>query len=259
MASDVGRLGFRIEEVKLTAPSLPAGGPPLRLAHLADLHMRGWSKRHERLLEVVTGRRPDFVFLTGDLVAFSSSTWETLERLVRGLRGTYGTFACRGNWELKMGLRAAELREMLAGWGAELLVNESRTVQTPSGRICVSGLDDLGKGWPDFGSVGDGGDGAGYGILLCHEPLAARFVTEAMKVHLLLTGHTHGGQIRIPLLWRLALPECHGGYPEGLYKQPWGHLYVNRGYGGGGIVAVRFRCPAEVAFFEIVPGRAMHR
>jgi predicted MPP superfamily phosphohydrolase len=249
-------LRCRIEEVKLTAPALLPGAGPLRLAHLSDLHLRSWRPRYGRLAEAVNARRPDFVFLTGDLISGWKRTWDALERFLRALQAPCGVFACRGNWEVKNGRGLAHLRRLLAASGAQLLVNESREVRAGAGLVRVSGLDDLVLGWPDFDVIAKNGSEAAYNIVLCHAPLAARFVTPEMGVDLMLSGHTHGGQIRIPLVWRFALPRCHGGYADGLFREKWGNLYVSRGYGGGGWMEVRFRCPAEVAFFEVSAGAA---
>jgi len=114
-------------------------------------------------------------------------------------------------------------------------------------------VDDLSLGWPNLQEATAEGPEAAYTVLLSHAPLAARFVGPAMGVDLLLSGHTHGGQIRIPLLWRLALPSCHGGYAHGLYREPWGYHYVSRGYDAGGVITLRFRCPREATFLEVSP------
>jgi predicted MPP superfamily phosphohydrolase len=90
-------------------------------------------------------------------------------------------------------------------------------------------------------------------VLLAHAPLAADLLDEAPGVDLLLAGHTHGGQVRLPLVWRVLVPPYRGRYLAGLYRTAWGHLYVNRGLGGVGPVPLRVRCPPELAVFHISP------
>ncbi len=241
---------FQTEHIALP-PDANAGGEPFfRFVHLSDLHLPAWRPRHERLVEAVNCCEPDFVFLTGDLITRRPESWKTLEALLAKMQARHGIFACRGNWELSFAPRPAVLRRMFAGWGARLLVNEARTLAPGGGTVRVMGLDDPGRGWPNFDDA-LAGPPADYNILLAHAPLAARFIAPRDGVDLVLSGHTHGGQARVPLLWRLMLPGCCGGFLDGLYPMEWGHVYVNRGFGGIGPGPVRFRCPAEVAVFEV--------
>ena len=248
------RAGFAIERISLTAPGLPAGAPPLRFASLSDLHMSGFTPRHERLARAVTEADVDFVFLPGDMIRRQSKGWAALGRLISLMRCRHGTYAVRGNWELKFPMRSSALKAMMRDWGAELLINEARSVRTASGAVHVGGVDDLQRGWPDFSSALRGAADADYGILLCHAPLGVRLLPPDSGIRLTLSGHTHAGQIRIPLAWRLALPEFHGSYHAGLYETERGLLYVSRGFGGSGPVAVRFRCPPELTIFEVRGG-----
>ncbi|MFO8007147.1 MAG: metallophosphoesterase [Candidatus Brocadiia bacterium] len=242
--------GFVVEDYRLSAPSLP--GKPLTVAHLSDLHLRATDQRLERMAAVVNERAPDLVAVTGDFITYHPRSRDTLRRLLRRLQPRKGIFACRGNWELQYGPRPAVLKEMLAAAGAELLVNESRLLEIEGSRVRVAGVDDPGKGWPDFAETLSGQPGD-YTILLAHAPLAAEFIGRHGGVDLMLSGHTHGGQVRIPLLWRALLPDFRAGMVAGLYRRPWGHVYVSRGFGGVGIGPIRFRCPAEVAFLQIGP------
>ncbi len=248
-----GRIGFRIEEVTIGSSSLPAGAPPLRLCQVSDMHVRAVGPPHRQLVEVINERRPHFVFLTGDLVSRRSDSLSLLGRALSGIECSHGVFACRGNWEVRHGPRLAELKALMADWGVQLLVNESVAVETECGTVRVSAVDDLTAGWPDFQAALAQSDRADCTILLAHAPLAARLIDERSGVDLVLSGHTHGGQIRVPVLWRLAQPACHGGFAAGLYRMPWGYVYVNRGFGTVGL-PIRFLCPAEVTFLRV--GRA---
>lgn len=226
---------------------------PLRFVQLSDLHMRVLRRRHSRLVEIVNGRQPDLLFLTGDLVSRHPFTWELAEELISQFDTRLGIYACPGNHEAKSIRRPSALKELMGRWGVTLLVNESCTMQTESGTVRVCGLDDLTHGWPNFDETFRNAAPADFSILLSHAPLAARLIGEEEGVDLILSGHTHGGQLRIPMLWPRILPSCHGGFPAGLYDLGWGHLYVNRGFGGSIWMPLRFRCPAEVTFFEVRP------
>ena len=246
--------GFRCEQVRFSSPSLRAGTVPLRFAHLSDLHLRRLDGRYERLWAELAARELDFIFLTGDFASRCPSTWRLLDRFLSRLSCRYGVFACRGNWEIKHDApRAATLRELFRKAGARMLINESAEVPTASGLVRVAGVDDVVRGWPDFRAAFAREGGSAFTLLLAHAPLAVRFVPPGARVDLTLSGHTHGGQVRIPLLWRMFLPECSGGFRDGLYELGETRLYVSRGFGSVGPVPVRFRCPAEVTLFEVGP------
>ena len=251
MAATETRSGFAIERISLTAPGLRTGARPLRFACLADLHMSAFTPRHERMAQAVNEAEPDFIFLPGDMIRRVPQGWDAVARMIGLMHSRHGTYAVRGNWEFKYPLRSSVLRAMLRDWGAELLINEARNVWTDCGTVHVGGVDDLGCGWPDFEGALQGARDADYGILLCHAPLGVRLLPPESGIGLTLSGHTHAGQIRIPLLWRLALPEYHGRFHAGLYETERGLVYVSRGIGAHGLPPVRFRCPPEVTIFEV--------
>jgi predicted MPP superfamily phosphohydrolase len=255
MASSANSLRFQWTDVALTAPGLHPGGPPLRFALLSDLHVRRPSPEHDRLVCGLNARRLDFIFLAGDYVGGREGNWDALSQLLSRLRCRHGVYACRGNREVKYDApRLAQLRELFSAAGARLLVNESVMVEAASGNVRVAGVDDLVRGWPDFRATVRGADGADYSVLLAHAPLAARLLPAEAEVDLVLSGHTHGGQIRLPGLWRLMLPRCCGRLTDGFYEVDGRQLYVSRGFGTVGLVRARFRCPAEVTVFEAAPG-----
>ena len=246
---------FRIEQHQLHNPALRPGAGPLTFAHVSDLHLKRWRPRLQRLLDTINQRAVDLCFVTGDFITVASATLECAARFFGGLRCRHGAFVVRGNWELACGPALRRLRALTQAWGATLLVNESRLVQTQAGPVRVMGLDDLGGGWPDFSSaLHCSPDGAEFTVLLAHAPLAAALLPAGHGVDLVLSGHTHGGQIRLPLLWRLFLPHGHGGFTAGFYDVGGTKLYVSRGFGYGGVLPMRFACPSEVAFFRVLPG-----
>jgi hypothetical protein len=243
---------FEITEIRLSAPDPLPRGMGFRFAHLSDLHLRRWETEHDDLIETLNARKLDFIFITGDFVSqLRPETLETLARLLGELRTERGIYGVRGNWEVLHAPPARALCDIFQHAGAELLMNESRPLSVPGGQLCVAGLDDLCIGTPDFRMATRGCEDADYSVLLAHAPLAARLLSPSCPVDLVLSGHTHGGQIRLPGIWRLFLPHWHGGLVEGLYELPHTRVYVNRGFGSVGLLPLRFRCPPEVAVFEI--------
>lgn len=244
---------FRVETVEFRHDRLRRGSPPLAMAHISDLHLRQWGPQHDLLVEALRPRGLDFVFLTGDFLTNRPDSLGCLQRLVEQLQCRYGLFACRGNWEVGCAPPLRWLRTMMDRWGACLLVNDSRTVTTHAGRVRIVGLDDMCSGWPDFEAAFKAAAGpSDLTVLLSHAPLAAVVLPEGHGVDLVLSGHTHGGQVRIPFLWRGPLPCCHGGFSDGLYELGALRLHVTRGFGGVGIVPLRFNCPAQVALLRVL-------
>lgn len=243
--------GVRMECIRLTVPSLPPDRPPLSICHLSDLHLHRLKARHEGLAELVARRRPHLVMLTGDVVVRGRGSPRAAAKLLPRLRGACGTFACRGNGEVLRRMRPSALKAMMADWGVDLLINESCVLDTEVGKVLVAGLDDVSLGWPDSRAALRRAGNVDCAILLAHAPLAARMLPAYAPVDLVLSGHTHGGQIRIPFLWHALLPTNSGGFADGLYDMPWGRLYVSRGFGTGRLVPMRWRCPAEVTFIEL--------
>ena len=226
-------------------------GKVLKLAQLSDLHMRGFLERHERLVEAIRSYEPDLVLITGDTLGPSQESRASAARLVRALACDSPVYISRGNWDVEWTSRRVEFERLAAHWGARALVNTSCTVETPAGRVRLIGVDDLTVGWPDLGLVlAQAEDRTDYSLLLSHSPLAAPMLPADAPVDLVLSGHTHGGQIRVPWLWRRVLDSAYVPYAQGLYNFRWGHMYVNKGFGTVGL-PLRLACPAEVAFFEI--------
>ncbi|MBS3761847.1 MAG: metallophosphoesterase [Planctomycetes bacterium] len=242
---------FKIETFRLPRHSPRPGSNPLNIAQISDTHFRSWRPEHERLVRTVNGLNPDVVLLTGDLITAASRSLEAVRTLCRKLEPRYGLYAVRGNWEIRFAPTLRKLRAVFADAGCYLLKNEQKVLKTKAGNIAIAGLDDLTRGAPDIEETLRSSRNVDFRILLSHAPLAARLLPPGHNVDLILTGHTHGGQIRIPWLWRLLLPTGHGGFSKGLYKLPHCWLYVNRGFGSTGPLRLRFRCPPEVAFFKI--------
>ena len=245
---------FRVEQIELRRGAVYAASPPLCLVHLSDLHLRRWGREHDLLVETVNACSADFVFVTGDLLTCGHAALERAGRLLRRLECRHGVFAVRGNWEVDCAPPLREFRAIVRDWGGTLLVNESRAVVTRAGVVRVAGVDDLNRGWPDLAAaLGPSGSDAQLSVLLSHVPLVVRLLPPRPGVDLVLCGHTHGGQVRVPFVWPLFLPRGHAGFTDGLYDLGAARLYVSRGFGGVGVVPLRLWCPAEVALLRILP------
>ena len=242
---------FRAEEVALTHPRLAPGVGPLTFVHLSDLHLRRWGPQHEELSGLLRERPAHLILFTGDAFTGRRRSAECAARLFSGLRAECGVYAVRGNWDVVYGPPLRQMRSMMADWGTRLLVNEGLTVQTAAGPVRVAGLDDPHTGAPDVArTLASADEAPALSILLSHGAVAADLLPPGHGVDLLLCGHTHGGQVRVPF-WRRLPYRFYGGMTHGLYQVGPMKLYVNRGFGAVGKVPLRLACPAEVAFFTI--------
>lgn len=230
--------GFEAHRVLLTRHEVPIGGLPsgldgLRIAQVSDVHFPGNQIAARAALEHLHRERPDIVLLTGDMTETRLALGD-VRRFAAEARGRLGTVALLGNWEHRAGVDAAVARETYRSAGVDLLVNQAKTLDVGGVPLTLVGLDD--------------------GVMRDTDLPAARrdIVPGSTEIWLFHAGHTHGGQIRIPLLPPVK-PVGAGRFLEGWYHDTFAPLYVSRGVGTTGIPA-RFRCPAELPIFTLRAG-----
>jgi predicted MPP superfamily phosphohydrolase len=249
----------RVTRLPVFVPNLPVSLAGVTVAHVTDLHIYQGEPHAaaRRALAILERERPDLVVVTGD-------QWDHrggAEGYVRWLRARpqgVPVVAVLGNHEYATGrgsradvVRAAERAHDRGD--ATLLVNASRSIPLRGSRLTVVGLDDLRYGFPRPTEPGVGLDPADPQLWLFHEPATVELPEwpGSAAPFLMLAGHTHGGQIRLPLVPAVT-PSGSGRYLAGLYRTPQGPLYVSRGVGASG-PRLRYRCPAEVALFQLFP------
>jgi predicted MPP superfamily phosphohydrolase len=228
-------------------------GGHLRVVHLTDLHMEGADGWPEEVLAAVEQSQPDLVVLTGDYLNHPSRAQrlrEFLDRLV-AVAGHDRVFAVTGNFEV-----GARPDPVFADAGVHLLDGVVVTVTLRSARLQVAGIGFYGIRNSERMLVELAGqlEPSVPSILLHHTPdLAESPGIEAFD--LVLCGHTHGGQVRLPGYGALITLSRYGkSYEAGLYRlKGKGHLYTNRGIGTepAPAIRVRFLCRPEVAVFDL--------
>jgi predicted MPP superfamily phosphohydrolase len=257
LASAVGADAFVIEprRVELSRhdvalPGLPPALDGLTIAQVSDVHLPANRAATKRTLAILDAERPDIVLLTGDQCE-TSTAMEDLVAFVRAARGKLATIAILGNWDYQGGATGPLARRVYEHAGAILLVNQHTIVDVGGARIAFVGLDDMLSGSPNAAAALAGLLPDIPAIWTIHEPAFADYLTPApaQRPALVLAGHTHGGQIRIPGVPAYT-PTGSGRFLEGWYDSTLGRLYVSRGIGTADVRA-RFRCPPELPIFVL--------
>ena len=236
----------RLEVSRHRCPLAP-GAPPLRILHLSDLHFARDGAWVRSILEQLGQIKADLVVITGDLLHIGAEP-EVKALLAALPDAPLGRFACVGNWDRWSGHALPALRGLFEEAGIRLLVNEVAELHHGERSITLVGMDDLLSGEPDLDLM----DGLPPGIpsvVLSHTPtlfpaLAGR------GADLVLSGHTHGGQIRAPLKGALWMPVGSGHYDAGWFAAGDARLFVSRGIGMS-VAPLRFLCRPEAALIEV--------
>jgi uncharacterized protein len=239
---------FRVQELVLPLAKMPPGHT-LRLVQLSDLHIRTFHGYFRQVAETVNALAPEVILLTGDYLEKGRNISE-VRTFLQLLQASSGIVAIQGNWEYWARLEGENLRRHFARAGVSLLINERQDLEIRGIPLSILGLDypssaDQTRQLQQLADVGR------INIVLSHVPAFAHELLEE-SADLILSGHTHGGQVRLPLLQPFYLPRFSGAYVEGLYRvgpasTP---LYVTRGIGTS-VVPARFFCPPEITLITL--------
>lgn len=246
---------FVVNRHTLDVPRWPAEQRGLRVALLSDLHVGSphWTlARTSELVRATNREQPDLILLAGDYLinGVRFGNWvdqESIARVLGGLRAPLGVIAVLGNhdwWN-----DGERVRRAFEGQGIIVLENRAHAITRGAGRFFVVGLaDELTRTIELDRAMEDVADGAPL-LVLVHEPdVFARLPDRAA---LTLAGHTHGGQVKLPLLGRLVVPSRYGErYAAGHVVEGGRHLFVTTGVGTS-IFPVRFGVPPEIAVLTL--------
>lgn len=218
------------------------------MLQVSDLHLYPLTQPSliEKTVAMANELKPDLIVLTGDYVWQVLDAIDELAPILSGLDAKYGVFSILGNHDYW--LDADVVTTTLESAGLPVLINQGHSIRQGKGGMYLAGLDDGWSGNPDLNRTLEGAAPDEPVILLCHEPdLADRHALDG-RIDVQLSGHTHGGQIRLPGLGALILPYLGRKYDLGLYRLNDMLLYTNRGLG---VISepVRFNCPPEISQF----------
>jgi len=254
-AGEISRHELSVEEHTVHLTRLPDAFRGMRIVQVSDFHYaeftEAWFLRE--MVRRINQLRADMVVLTGDFVSFGPMPKSWARRWMPACAAILSGIACPlryaslGNHDYSVGVRyvAAPLREH----GIPVLINSSQALERDGQRVWLAGLGSV----CEFGADPDRAIPRAVSqepvILLAHEPDILPDMAR-YNVDLMLSGHTHGGQVRIPFLPPIHLPPYGHRYVEGWFRSGPTQMYVNRGIGTTG-VPFRLRCPPEITVITL--------
>lgn len=239
-----------ITETDIWLRRLPPAFDGLRIVHLTDIHHSLYTPLEDvqRAVHLANVLRPDLVALTGDYVTLSPVyIWPVAQALGK-LRARLGVFAVLGNHDFQVD--PDEITRALVARHIRVLRNSHFALRTRSGSLWMVGVDDVWWSADDLPGALRSVPAREAKILLCHNPVGIR---EAVKhgVDLVLSGHTHGGQVRLPWVGSVYGRSKFGErFVEGWNRANGTQIYVSRGIGKV-LVPLRLGCPSEIACLRL--------
>ncbi len=253
--------------LELTRHEVPVAELPqcfagMRVVQLSDFHCgrRVTAAYLSEAVDLAQAQQPDLVVLTGDFIHKGYQYVERVARVLGRLHAAEGVYAVLGNHDFSvrnaLGIRRHRdlhqaMADALEDNGIRVLRNE--TVQLTRGEhaLHLTGLEDL---WSRVCDVEQAyaGSAAGPRLVLAHNPCTIEHLGER-RCDLMLSGHTHGGQINLPGLGRVTLSRKGKRFAAGMYRVDDRYLYVNKGVGFG--LCVRYNVRPEVALLTLQPGK----
>jgi Predicted phosphohydrolases len=236
-----------IEHERIGLRRLPKEFESFRIVQLSDIHHGPFSDRNqiERAVETANRLKPDIIALTGDYISKERHYAAPCAEMLGRLEARYGVFAVLGNHD--HWTDADLITDLFRAEGINVLVNQGMRFELNGAAFWLAGVDDTMVGLEDIPLALAGARQDEMKLLLAHNPIVLRRAARA-DVDLVLSGHTHGGQVA------LREPSQNGGrrrrFLKGLGRLGNTQIYVNRGLGTV-VLPIRYGCPPEVSLLEL--------
>jgi len=224
------------ETTALRVTKLRRGSGDCRFVHFSDFHHKGDAEYAAEVVAAINRLAPDFVCFTGDLVEEARFAPEAFAFIRQIKAPVYGI---PGNHDFHSGVNENDFVTAFAATGGAWLADHCAVLAEHDVELVGFGI----RGVPASRRAA-----ATRQILLLHYPRVANDL--GRRYDLILAGHSHGGQVRLPMLGALVLPKGVGRYEHGYYETPGGPLYVNAGIGTYRI-PLRWNCPPELTLITI--------
>ena len=254
-----GNLSVETTKLTVTAKDLPEAFDKFSIAHISDLHNAEYGKNNEKLIDILKAESPNIIAITGDLIDSNHTNLEVALSFAQQAIKIAPCYFVTGNHEAWIGSQYEELKTSLQNTGITVLQDEA--IELNYGDVCIQliGLND-----PDFSErdrllsesileakLSQVNISDGFTILLSHRPEYFN-VYQNKNIDLVLSGHAHGGQFRLPLGGGVIAPG-QGLFPKydaGAYTENGTTMIVSRGIGNS-IIPVRINNPPEIVIIEL--------
>lgn len=255
-----GNTALELNRFTVSSERLPKGFDGYRVAHVSDLHNTEFGAKNAKLLDMLREANPDIIAITGDLIDSRNTDIDIALRFAEAAVEIAPCYYVTGNHEARI-TDYDKLKEGLAAIGVAVLEDEAADIERNGEKITVFGVDD-----PSFQTDYLSGDSEAlmkskldkmsdgennFTVLLSHRPELFEIYAES-GADLVLSGHAHGGQFRLPFLGGFIAPN-QGLFPEydaGLYVSENTNMVVSRGIGNS-IIPLRFNNRPEVILIEL--------
>lgn len=254
-----GNLSVETTKLTVTSKDLPEAFGKFSIAHISDLHNAEYGKNNEKLIDILEAESPNIIAITGDLIDSNHTNLEVALSFAQQAVKIAPCYFVTGNHEAWIGSQYEELKTSLQNTGITVLQDEA--IELNYGDVCIQliGLND-----PDFSErdrllsesileakLSQVNISDGFTILLSHRPEYFN-VYQNKNIDLVLSGHAHGGQFRLPLGGGVIAPG-QGLFPKydaGAYTENGTTMIVSRGIGNS-IIPVRINNPPEIVIIEL--------
>lgn len=236
-----------IEHKQILLNRMPKVFDGFRIVQLSDVHHGPFSspEQIERAVETANRLQPDIIALTGDYISKERQYAAPCAEMLGKLKARFGVYAVMGNHD--HWVDAPLLTDLFRAEGITVLINEGMRFEQNGETFWLAGVDDSMVGLEDISLALAGAGDNEMKLLLAHNPIVLRRAVRA-SVDLVLSGHTHGGQVAIRGDRASARPRKRA--LQGLWRQGNTQIYVNRGLGTV-VLPIRYGCPPEISLLEL--------
>ncbi len=228
-----------------------SGNNKIKILQVSDLHLDKLRGFHKSIARKVNKKNPDLLLITGDSVDATEKI-DVLDQFLGLIDDEITKYAITGNWEYWGQVDLKQLDDVYSRHNCQLLINQSQTVHIKDRSLAIIGIDDLVGGNADFRKATQELRFVDTNIVLSHCPQHRDIIMQEkgdMYIDLILSGHTHGGQITFLGLVPFK-PQGSGRYLKGWYTDEEPKMYISRGIGTS-ILPIRFGARAEMVEIDL--------
>ena len=241
---------LEVHELNIPFQGLPKEFEGVKVAFLTDFHRGGLISQEyvQKSVKRTLSLQPELILLGGDYVDHDPKLIPPVMDALGELKAPLGVFAVQGNRDIRANriLTSSEL----ARQGIAEITNKGAWLERQGGRLYLAGFDDVTLGHPDIpAGIADATPEAVI-LALTHSPALVDRIRDP-RIKLVCCGHTHGGQINLPIIGAPIIPKGCEKYPIGLLPSLTGNVFVSAGVGVA-YAPVRFRCPPEISLLTLV-------